>query len=980
MSRNSFVRYGYRDLMPEQVKNILMVASPYDCFILEEDGRFSDRLLNQYVQLDLSAPPHIEHVTTGKAALNRLNKKSFDLVLTTPHCSDMSPLTLAAKIIHTHENTPVVMLTYDRSEASTYVDRAESEGISNVFLWTGDPKLLVTIVKTAEDLKNVDHDTRAGHVRVIIVVDDAPGFYSGLLPRIYDELMVQLQSLLPARLNERDRHYRMKTRPKVLLARTYEEAEELFHQYRRYLLGIFCDLVFPREGKLDREAGPDFIRYVRRHQFDLPLLMMSREDEGAVFAEDLGIEYINKDDPDLFRKINRFMKTYFGFGPFIFESAEGVELGRASDLHEMIKVLRDVPADSLRYHAERQHFSIWLMARNEFSLAMEVRPRRVHDFKNIDETRNYLIDLFTQFLKERQKGQITELLSEPSFLNQDFTRIGRGSLGGKGRGIAFLSHLLAGHPIHHTFPDIRIFVPQTVVIGTDEFDRFCSQEGLHDRAASAQSDEELARLFNEFDLETNLREHLATFISQVKYPLAVRSSSLQEDSQFQPLAGLYNTFMLPNCSQSETLRLDQLCRAIKIIYASTFFKDARDYMEANKLHPDQEKMAIIIQELVGRRYNGRFYPNFAGVAQSYNYYPLRHMKPKDGIATVALGLGQTVVEGRKAFRFCPRYPHILPQMSTPDEALRSTQRQFYALDLSHDGYLPELDDEANLLLLNLERAERDGTLAPIGATFSKENNAIYDSAFRRGTRLINFSGVLKHEHFPLSETINQLLEICRRSMGTPVEMEFAVNLAQNGTPAEMALLQIRPLRSRSRQREVRLDVSSSVTPLLSGDALGNGIYKSLRDIVYIHPNRFDITQTRRVGQEIAAINHQLTKKGRPYVLAGPGRWGTADPWLGVPVDWTQVAGARVIVEMALETRQIDMSQGAHFFHNLTALRVGYFSIVPGQRGHQIDLQYLENLPAEYESQGVRHVILPSSFEVRIDGRIGQGIMIPTKRN
>lgn len=980
MTRNSFVQYGYHDLMPEQVKDILMVASPYDCFILEEDGRFSDRLLNQYVQLDLSAPPHIEHVTTGKAALNRLKRKSFDLVLTTPHCSDMSPLTLAAKIDHTHENTPVVMLTYDRSEATTFADRAESEGIANVFLWTGDPKLLITIVKSTEDLKNVDHDTRVGDVRVIIVVDDSPSFYSGLLPKLYDELMIQIQLLLPARLNERDRYYRMKTRPKVLLARTYEQAEEFYRAYRHNLLGVFCDWVFPRNGELDADAGPDLMRFIRRHQFDLPLLMLSREPEGAAFAEELGIEHIPKDDPDLFRKVSQFMKAYFGFGPFIFESAEGLELARANDLFEMVKVLQEIPGDCLRYHAERQHFSNWLMARNEFSLAMEVRPRRVSDFTDIEETRSYLMDLFSRFIRERQRGQITDISSEPSFLEQDFTRIGLGSLGGKGRGIAFLSHLLAGHPIHNAFPNIRICVPQTVVIGTDEFDWFFSQGGLRHRAIAAQSDEEVARLFAGFSLNSELRDHLATFISQVPYPLAVRSSSLQEDSQFQPLAGLYSTFMLPNCSKSASLRLEQLCQAIKMVYASTYFMEARAYMEANKLHPEQEKMAIIIQQLVGRRYNGRFYPNFSGVAQSYNYYPMRHMKPKDGIATVALGLGQTVVEGRRAFRFCPRYPNILAQMSTPEEALRVTQRQFFALDFSHSDFMPDVDDEANLLLLNLERAERDGTLAPIGATYSKENNAIYDSVFRRGTRLVNFAGVLKHGHFPLAEVLLQLLEISRLSMGTPVEMEFAVNLERNGDPAEIAVLQVRPLRSQIRERDVNLDVSPGVTPLLSGDALGNGIYKNLRDIVYIHPDRFDITQTRRVAQAIGVINHRLTKAGRPYVLVGPGRWGTADPWLGIPVDWTQVAGARVIAELALENRQIDLSQGAHFFHNLTALRVGYFSIVPSQPNHEVDLDWLEQMPHETESHGIRHVRLPQAFEVRIDGRTGRGIMIPSRRS
>ncbi len=1000
---------SYETLMPHTVQNVLLVASEYDSFILEEEGRFSDRLLGQYLELDLSKPPAFHHVASARQALERLGEGDYDLVVTTPHIADASPQELAAEIADRQPETPVVLLTYDRFDAQSWAetwgaggwDGTTPRGVSSVFLWTGDPRLLLAMVKSVEDRMNVDHDTEHGLVRVILVVEDQPSVYSSFLPIIYAELLAQIRSLLADRLNERDRNFRMRARPKILLARSYEEGERLVRRYRDYLLGMISDVRFPRGGRPDDKAGIDLIRYVRGELPDLPVLLQSRDLDNADLARELDVGFVDKSSPELLSELRVFMRRHFGFGPFIFrlEGAEGEvgeEVGRAETIQEMVEALRRVPVESLQYHAARNHVSNWLMARGEFPLALEVRPKQVSDFADMDEVRDYLVRVFSHFLERRQRGQVTDFRGRPDPLQRDFLRLGRGSMGGKARSIAFVSRLKARSQVEEElarkYPDVDLIVPRTVVICTDVFDRFVARSNLRERAMAADSDEAVAEMFLEQPLNVELTADLASILREVRYPLAVRSSSLLEDSEYQPLAGLYKTYLLPNCAGDDKVRLDQLSRAIRLVFASTFFRAPRTCMEATGLRIEEEKMAVIVQRLVGRRYGDRFYPHFAGVAQSYNYYPLGETVAEEGIVTVALGFGHSVVDGANGLRFNPHHPEALPGMSTAEEMLRNSQRTFLALDLGDPEAEISLDDEGNLRSLDLEVAEADGTLEPVGATWSAANDRIYDTLHREGPRLVNFAGVLKHGRFPLAPMLADVLELGETGMGTPLELEFAATVGEGeaggdgdggSRRSELALLQLRPLVAQGRE-QVGLDRGGG-TPLVAGPALGNGIITGIGDVVYLHPARVDFEDTPALARAVQRVNDRLVKADRPYLLLGPGRWGTADRFLGVPVKWNQVSGARVIVELATRDGGIDPSQGTHFFHNITALRIGYFNLdrwrdqggdgAGAGDGQLVDFPWLDALPAVEEDGALRHVELPAPAEARIDGSRGRGVVI-----
>ena len=966
---------GFGTLMPNFVKDILMVASPYDCFILEEDGRFSDQLLSEYGKLDLSVSPHFAHVTSAKEAKELMRTRRFDLVLTTPHCADATPRKLANLIRKKDADLPIVMLTYDRTEAASYAGDLSQSELSGAFLWTGDPKLLVALVKSVEDAKNVQQDTRTGSVRVIILVEDDPAFYSSFLPLLYDEVLHQFNSLLPERLNERDRFNRMRARPKILLAHSYEQASDLFKRYREYLMGIFCDVRFPRKQTLDIKAGPAFIRKVRKHYPNMPILLNSWNEKHRSLAGELDVLFAHKKSPQLYREIREFLKDNCGFGDFVFRSPDGTAIDRAQDLQGMLQAIARVDGPSLRYHAQRQDFSNWLMARSEFALAKSLQPHQPDESEDTDAIRRFLLDILGTSLVNRQRGQVTDFPHRANLLARDFTRIGRGSMGGKSRGIAFVAHMLANSEIHDKYPGLRIRVPWTTVICTDFFDRFCNANDLRARALAADSDKAIAEIFLAEPLDAELTADLEKIVDEVRCPLAVRSSSLLEDSTYQPLAGIYETFILPNCSQNREIRLEQLSRAVRLVVASAFYSRARRYLSSNSFRPEQEKMAVIVQELVGTRFGDHFYPDFAGVAQSYNYYPLRFLKAEDGIATVALGLGRTVVEGRRALRFSPSHPNILPQMSTPKDTIEASQRDFFALNLGEPDQLPDRNTAASLSLLDLAAAERDGTLSALGATYSDENNIIYDSIYRQGLRIVNFAGVLKFDRFPLAPLLRDMLDLCEAGMGSPVELEFAVVLDREDRPAEFAMLELRPLVAMGNEMEVALDPFLGSPLLLKGRALGNGVVNDIRDVVYLHPNRFQLGDTRALVREIERINHRLSREKRPYLLLGPGRWGTADHWMGVPVTWSQVSGVKVIVELELPKTNILPSQGTHFFHNLTSLRVGYFSVDATKPDHQLNLDWLESQQLVEETHCIRHVALETPLEVRIDGRSGHGLVL-----
>jgi len=978
MTSRSLTPPGYDALAPKRVREILMAASPYDSFVLEEDGRFSDQLMRQYNNLDLASAPRFHHVTSAKKALDRLRNDMYDMALITPHCLDMSPQRLSMRIRDKRPGLPSVMLTYHAAEAHRFAQTPREKGFAQVFLWTGDPKLLVALVKLVEDQLNVDHDIALGRVRVIIVVEDSPADYSALLPELYKELLEQVHRLMPESLHERDRQHRIGARPKVVLARNFEEAEACFERYKEHLLALFCDLRFPRGGDVCPDAGADFINLVRRQLPDLPILLQTREDDKEHLSKELRVRFCNKRTPDLAGEIGAFLKRDCGFGTFIFRDLEDREVDRADTLYQMADALNRAPAESLLFHAKRRHIFNWLMARGEYTLAEDLHPERLCRLENAEDMRAALISAFERFMARRQRGQITDFHSQIKLMTRDFTRIGKGSMGGKARGLAFVSHLLSQSEIHNRFPDIRIFTPRAAVIGTEACDAFCERHGLRERAAKAADDRAAADVFLQQPLDEPLAEFAEKIVSEIDYPLAVRSSSLQDDSKRKPFAGVYRTIMLPNCSPSKKVRFEQLSRAIRLVMASPFFHPARTYLENAAQRPDREKMAVLVQRLVGRRHGDLFYPDFAGVAQSLNYYPFGCLEADDGLANVALGLGKTVVDGCKSLRFSPRHPLILPQMSSPRSALANSQSEFLALDLSRSESMPDLDEACHLTTQDLSRAERDGALEALGATYSPENDVIYDTIYRPGVRLVNFAGILKHDRFPLAELLVHLLELFEDGMGAPIELEFAVCLPYDDRPAEFAALELRPLVGLSVDMKVSLNGLHGDRALVDAKAMGHGVMGPISDVIYILPEKLNQAHALEIAREIELLNRRLTKAQRRFLLIGPGRWGSADPWLGVPVDWSQVSGAGAIVEIELPQTGVDPSQGSHFFHNLTSEKVGYFCVNPRRKNHRLDLDWLESLPFESERWGVRHARLSQPIEARIDGRRGRGVVVPVK--
>ncbi|HIA02661.1 MAG TPA: hypothetical protein EYN06_02545 [Myxococcales bacterium] len=979
----NFPEGGIPDLMPFMVREILLVSTLYDSFILEEDGRFSDKLFSQYMELNLSSPPRMTRASTGDECLKKLKERPYDLVILMSRIADRTPQGLAKEIKAEQPGLPVVMLSYDNA-AGAAIQEADSDWkyIDRSYVWTGDNRLLLVLVKSIEDMMNADHDTRVGMVRVIILVEDSQLYYSSFLSLAYTEIMEQTRFLIEDSLNHLDRIRRMRARPKILLATNFEEAKQLYDRYRNNVLGIISDVRIPRNNQPDPHAGIDLLKLIIKESPDIPVLLGSAESKNRQHADDMNIAFVDKNSPELFQEIREFMRGNFGFGDFVFRNDAGEEIARAGGVDQLRLALAQVASSSLQYHAERNHFSNWLMARGEFPLALELGKHRATDFDSAELLRSYLVSAVESFLEYQQRGRIIEFSRGAYHLGRDLVRLGGGSLGGKGRGVAFIYTLLAHSDIHQRYPGIKILVPRTTVVCTHEFDRFTHQHKLRDRVLECKNDQEIANLFLKSRISNDVHKDLQALLEEVRYPLAVRSSSLLEDSQFQPFAGVYNTYMLPNNDPSMRVRLRQLRRAIKLVYASTFFAAARAYMHAINRRVEEESMGVLIQRLVGTDFGERFYPTFSGVAQSYNFYPIRYMKPEDGIAHVALGLGRTVVEGGRALRFSPSHPHILPQMSTPDDALRNSQRQFFGLNLTNPRVKVTLHEEDTLVQPGLDIAEKDGSLIHVGATYVPGEGRIYDTIYRDGGRLVNFAPILKHDRLPLADILTDILTLGRESMGCPVEMEFAVNLnVPEGERPEFAVVQIRPLVTSDVNLDTEFaDADPKQVVLRSERALGNGLLPDIRDVVYIPRAQFDAKKTLEIAEEVGQINAHLVAEGRPYVLIGPGRWGTSDRYLGIPVTWLQVSAARIIVELAMEGFDVDPSQGTHFFHNITSLKVGYLTIDERHEKESIDWEWLGRQEVVNDLKYARHIRLDNALEARLDGRTGHGVLVHSQKS
>jgi CheY-like chemotaxis protein len=970
---------GFENLMPFRVNDILLVSSLYDSFILREDGRLNELLIGESLELNLHHVPGITHVSTGAEAMQLvLSQRRFNLIVTNLHLGDMDAAQLAREIKAAGLDVPVVVLAYDYREIQNFIARNPRTDIDRIFLWQGNVRILLSIVNYIEDKRNVLHDTKAMSVPVMLVVEDDIRYYSLFLPVIYTEIINQSRRLLSEALNVAHKLVRMRARPKILLCSNYEEAEKQVMKYREYLLGVVSDVEFPRGGEITPEAGFELARMVRDTVPDIPIVLQSSRTEFMERAYREEFSFLQKRSPTLLGDLRQIMVDEMGFGDFIFRLPDGkTEVARAADLNALETELHTIPAESLAYHGERNHFSHWLMARTEFALAQRLRPRTVSDFATLETLRHDLIESIAEYRREQSQtliGEFNPATFQPN--GSFFLQIGGGSLGGKARGLAFIRHLLHRRRMERRFPGIRLSVPPTLVLSTDVFDRFLSENDLLDIAIHGTDDEEITRRFLEAPFPISLLDNLLAFLEEVHYPLAVRSSSLLEDSQYQPFSGVYETFMLANQHADIQVRLEELLEAIKLVYASTFSQHAKAYVRATPYRLEEEKMAVVLQQVVGAAHANRFYPNFSGVVRSRNFYPVEPGTVADGFAAVALGLGRAVVSGGKSLTFSPRYPRHLIQFSSVEDILANSQTEFWALELTHPVHTENLVSDLREVSFGLDVAEADGTLQMLGSTYSVDNHAVYDGLSRRGPRVVSFASILKHGTFPLAEILDQLMRIGEDALGRPVEIEFAVRLPQGqDEPADFGFLQLRPLVLSREGEEMQMeDVEPERLVCQSSQVLGHGRLQDLRDVIVVDSHRFERARSHEVAHSVAHFNAKLNEQGSPYLLIGVGRWGSTDPWLGIPVAWDQISGARVIVESGFRDFRVVPSQGSHFFQNLTAFQIGYFTVNPDAGEGFVDWQWLAEQPAAEEHGCVRHLRFGSPLVVMMDGKTSRGMI------
>jgi len=965
----------FDSLMPFKVRDILLVSSLYDIYSLREDGQLANLVMSEYAELRLSSAPMIRRVDSGSNALKALEDSSFDLIIVFRSHSDIDPVEFNLKAKQLHPDIPVVLLAFHHRELEMMRGKG-GEAFDDVFFWSGESRIFLTIIKIIEDKKNVEADTELIGVRVIILVENSVRFYSSFLPLIYTETMQQTSALLVESINSANRLLRMRARPKILLAKNFEEALSLFRRYKKYLLGVISDIQFSKNDRINKTAGIQLAKIIKKEISDLPVLLQSSNDANAEKAEACHAGFLNKKSPTLLSELGVFINENFGFGDFVFKLPDGSELARAHNFSSMREIVDGIDIRSLLYHAERNHFSNWMMARTEFDLAARLRPKQASEFRNPDEMRTYLLKVLDDFLHERQVGVVTDFIPEQFDGRAEFLRIGEGSLGGKGRGLAFVNNLINCFPVYNAFPEIRISVPRSAVICSGAFDQFMERNNLTEFALGDHTDEEIIAAFTKAKIPRSLVDDLKSYLAFATFPLAVRSSSLLEDSHYQPFAGIYDTYFLPNNYHSLRGRIARLLTAIKLIYASVYFRNSRNYIEATGNRAEEEKMAIILQEIAGQNRDGHFYPVMSGLARSYNFYSVGRIKPEEGIAYVALGLGKTVMEGENCLFFSPANPQVLPQFSSPQDYLRNTQREFFAVNMNKPAVFPKKGGEDGLVKLKMAESESHGVLKFVGSTYSADNDRIYPGIGRKGTRIITFDPILKSKTFPLSDILQYLLQLGSHAMNVPVEIEFAVEMnAGSNKPDVFRFLQIRPMLVDSSFEDVSLFEGDSAQVFCRSDqALSHGRINDVRDIVFVKRENFDRANMIHMADQVAEYNQKFKDKNQPYLLLGPGRWGTSDRWLGIPTKWDQISSARVIVEADYGDFVVEPSFGTHFFQNLITFQVGYLTINSQSKNNFLDWDWLNSLKAVSETEYVRHVRLKRPMNVLIDGRNGKAVV------
>lgn len=971
---------AFQKLMQKRIVNVLLIASPYDAFMMEEDGRVEVQLFFEYMALNLSLPPRVTIVSNMKSAVDTMQQKKFDLVIAMPGVDISETFDGAKEIKSVDADIPFVVLTPFSKEVSRRIADQDMSNIDFVFSWLGNVDLLLAIIKLIEDTMNAEEDVLGVGVQMILLVEDSVRFYSSVLPHLFKFLLNQSLIFSTEALNEHEKMLRMRGRPKVMLARNYEEAVEIYEKYHKNILGVISDVTFMHEGEKDPKAGIKLAHYLRDRDPYLPIIVESSESENRELVKDFGGVFLDKNSKKLPVDLGKAITDNFGFGDFIIRNPETQEeILRIKNLKELQKRIFEIPDESLLYHARRNDISRWLYSRAMFPIAEVLKEHRTKDNSDVPSLKSLVFDLIVKYRKMKNRGVVAEFQKDRFDHYSNFARIGQGSMGGKGRGLAFIDTIIKRHPDCDNFMGVGICIPRTVVICTDIFDQFMADNNLYPFALEDHKDEEILQKFLAARLPEKLRDDLLGLYDVIDGPLAVRSSSLLEDSHYQPFAGIYSTYMIPHADSAES-ELDLLTKAIKSVYASVFYSDSKAYMTATSNVIDQEKMAVIIQEVVGRDNNGYFFPSFSGVGRSLNYYPINDEKAEEGVAQIAVGLGKYIVDGGRSLRFSPAHPNNVLQTSTLDLALKDTQIHFNAIKTSDIPQQFSIDDGFNIVKIRVQNFANTGVLRYMVSTYDPTNDMMVDYELGEWRRVVTFNNMLRDNVFPLAETINYMLKLGQQEMCRPVEIELAGIVYDkpdaNGMLGKIYWLQIRPIIDKQDMIDDDImEVDDNCILLKSNTALGHGKIEDVDTIIYVRPQNFRSSNNTAIAREIEKINREFLNKGRGYILVGPGRWGSSDTALGIPVKWPMISAARLIVESSLAAYRIEPSQGTHFFQNLTSFGVGYFTINPSIGDGIYDCTYLDNLDAEYESDLLRIVKFNTPLSISINGKKGVGIVL-----
>ena len=990
MNSNSIKKLYFKDtsfasLMRHRIYNVLLYASKYDAFTLEEDGRIDEQIFNEYVSLNLRYPPRFTLVGSEEEANNALKEHTFELVISMPSGDSINPFEWAKEVKKKYNDIPIVVLTPFSRMVSERIAKEDLSAIDYVFSWLGNSDILLAIVKLIEDRMNVEEDVNSVGVQVILVVEDSIRFYSSLLPNLYKYVFNQSRSFMTEALNEHEQMLRMRGRPKILLARSHEEAMEVYDKFSKNMLGVITDVSYMKNGAKEKLAGIDLCREIRKRDTYIPLIVQSTDESNRPYADEVKAAFVHKLSKTPMLELRNIITNNFGFGDFVFITPKtGEEEVKIHNLKGLQEVIFTVSDDSLYYHISRDNISRWLYSRAMFPLAEFLKNIHVDIQENTDipRVRQIIFDAIVTYRRIKNRGIVAIFQRDRFDQYSNFARIGEGSMGGKGRGLAFLDAMIKRNDVFDGFPNTEIMIPRTVVLCTDVFTEFMEMNDLYPIALSDATDDEILQHFLKARLPRKIVADLYAFLGAINSPVAIRSSSLLEDSHYQPFAGIYSTYMVPHDRKSKTNMLLMITESIKAVYASVFYEGSKSYMKATKNVIDEEKMAIVLEEICGNYHGNRFYPSFSGVARSLNFYPLGAEKAEEGIVNVAMGLGKYIVDGGMNLRFSPYHPNSVLQTSTLDLALRETQTYYYALDANETNFVPQVNDSFNLMKIRVQDAEQDGTLKFIASTFNPQDQRIYDNVYYAGRKVVTFANILQHNVFPLAEILKEVLRISQNEMGRPVEIEFAVNLDYSESPKHtFYLLQIRPIVDNKENISENVgEIPVENTIISSDNVLGHGINNEIYDIVYVKPEVFNASKNQLIVYDIEKLNKKMQQLDRHYVLIGPGRWGSSDPWLGIPVKWPHISNARVIVESGLSNYRIDPSQGTHFFQNLTSFGVSYFTLNPFQNDGTYDLDFLNSQPAEYESEYIRHIHFDSPVVVKVDGRKGKGVVLKPGKN